>query len=161
MSAPRVDVAELAIDSSGVTQALSDFNVAMAKFSDAVASAGGKARNASDDIDRVGQSAEESGKKADEASNVFNKWGEELEHWAMGFVAFEAAKRSIEEIIDVVEEAEYTQARLNTVLTSMGGIAGVDAQQIERLADEIQSYSIFTDEAVKQAATRLLVYDQI
>src|SRR5689334_1571887 len=124
MTGPRIDAAQLAIDSSGVSQALNDFNAAMAKFSAAVEEAGSSARKASGDIDKVGQSAEDTGKKAQEGADIFAKWGEEIEHWALGFVAFEAGKRAIEGMIDVVEDAEYTAARLNTALTAMGAITG-------------------------------------
>lgn len=58
-------------------------------------------------------------------------------------------------------DAEAVQAQLNAVLKSTGGIAGVTAEQVNALADELSRLTPFEDDAIVSAQSMLLTFTNI
>lgn len=58
-------------------------------------------------------------------------------------------------------EAQKQAAQLNAVLKSTGGIAGVTAGDIDKMASSLQRTTVFGDDAVKSAANLLLTFTNI
>ncbi len=64
-------------------------------------------------------------------------------------------------VVSQASEAEAAEARLNAVLQSTGGVAGVSADQAMKLASSLQSVSTFGDEAILDAESLILGFTQI
>jgi hypothetical protein len=58
-------------------------------------------------------------------------------------------------------EAQKQAAQLNAVIKSTGGIAGVSADEIDKMAASLQRTTVFGDDAVKSAASLLLTFTNI
>jgi tail length tape measure protein len=173
MTAPdTVSVASLALDSSGISQAISEFGQAMSRFQSAVDAAGQHAAKSSQSIDQIAESAQKAGAAAEEhlgraraeaekGNAVFTEFANGLKSYMVSFLTFEAVKHTLEGVIETLVDAENADARLTAVLKATGGVAGITAEQIAKMGDEISANSIYTDEAVKSAATRLLTFDNV
>lgn len=64
-------------------------------------------------------------------------------------------------IISEANEAARVEAQLNAVLRSTGGVAGVTAEQVKRLASELQRQTTFGDEAIISGQNLLLTFTGI
>lgn len=58
-------------------------------------------------------------------------------------------------------DAEKAQAQLNAVLESTGGVAGMTAEEINKLADAYSGMTMFDDEAIVGAESVLLTFTKI
>lgn len=63
--------------------------------------------------------------------------------------------------VSAAADAQQVQAQLNAVLQSTGGIAGVTAEQVNALADELSRLTPFEDEAIVSAESLLLTFTNI
>lgn len=102
----------------------------------------------------------------DEASNVFKKLGDTLGSAfkvgtgiaVAGLGAFTAAMGlAINEAMD----AEVIQAKLNAVIKSTGGVAGMTAGEVNNLASELAQVTRFSDDAIVAGETMLLTFTNI
>jgi len=75
--------------------------------------------------------------------------------------AFQPVIAKAMEWVKAFAESDAATARLNAVLAATGGTAGVTAEQINKLATEMQRTTIYEDDAVKNASALLLVYDKV
>lgn len=171
MTAP-ISVAQLALDSSGIAQAMNEFNTAIQKFQQAVDAAGQHAQKSSQHIDQIADSAKKAGDAAEEhlgraraeaerGNQVFEEFSAGIKSYALSFATFEAVKRTLEGVVDTLVEAEYADARLNAVLRATGGVAGQTTASIEALAKAISGTSIFDSTQVKEAAAQMLTFDNV
>lgn len=64
-------------------------------------------------------------------------------------------------IVDEAREAALGQAQLQSVLDSTGGVAGVTADQVNKLADKYQYLSKFTDDQIVAGETMMLQFTNI
>lgn len=78
-----------------------------------------------------------------------------------GFVSFVAITRGVEAIITASAESEAAMAQLEARIKSTGGVAGLSAKGISDFADQLQRTTTFDDEAITQAATRLLSFQNL
>lgn len=63
--------------------------------------------------------------------------------------------------IDQAAEAETVQAKLNAVLESTGGAAGLSADELDKMATSLSHLSTFDDEAIKGSEALLLTFTNI
>jgi hypothetical protein len=83
-------------------------------------------------------------------------------------VAFEAFKKGLEVVVDVVKdsikaymEAEKAEAQMNAVLKSTGGVAGMTAQALTNLAEELSNVSTFSKDTIIASENLLLTFTKI
>lgn len=69
--------------------------------------------------------------------------------------------RGLAAIINATIEAEQAQAQLAAVLRSTGGAAGLNAVQLNAMADALQAVTTFDDEAITGAQSLLLTFTKI
>jgi phage-related protein len=81
-------------------------------------------------------------------SQVFTKLAQGVANFAGG-------------VITEAREASLGQAQLNAVLKSTGGVAGVTAEQVNKLANSLQYQSKFTDDAILAGENMLLTFTNI
>lgn len=74
---------------------------------------------------------------------------------AAGIVAFGVSS------VKSFQESENAIAQTNAVLKSTGGIAGVTAEEIDRLATSFQKTTTYSDEQVRSATNMLLTFTKI
>lgn len=72
-----------------------------------------------------------------------------------------ALGKGLYDIVQAGAEAEQAQAQLNAVLKSTGGIAGVTADQVNKLADKYSNLTMYDDEAIVSAESLLLTFTNI
>jgi hypothetical protein len=82
-----------------------------------------------------------------------------------GFIAAAAGAvalgKGIFDSVQAAAEAQDVQAQLNAVLESTGGIAGVTADEVNRLADTLSGVTKFEDEAIISGENLLLTFTNI
>lgn len=71
------------------------------------------------------------------------------------------AERFGQASVNAFEQAQNTNAQLNSVLQSTGKGASITADQIDTLANSLSQYSGYEDEAIKQGQTLLLQFSGI
>ena len=76
-------------------------------------------------------------------------------------VAFAGFSGAIGLAVNEFKEAERVSNQLNAVIRSTGGVAGVSADDVKKLASEIQSISTFSDDAVIGSSNLLLTFKQV
>lgn len=101
-------------------------------------------------------------------SNVRTRVGEMAVGFGTGLVAVGALTGGLRmlggQLVSAAEaflESEVATAKLNAVLTSTGGIAGVTADEAQRLATELQHLTGTSDEEIINAQTLLLTFTKI
>jgi hypothetical protein len=104
----------------------------------------GKARDTSEDLDRIGAGA--------------RRAGGELASFAKGLAATMAAGLSIRGVLQATIAQQQATAQLDAVLRSTGSAAGYNADELRRMASELQRVTTFGDEAIVAAQVRLLSY---
>lgn len=63
--------------------------------------------------------------------------------------------------VDAAVESEMAMTELETVIESTGGAAGVTADELAKMADELQGVTMFGDEAIMQGQAMLLTFTKI
>ncbi len=63
--------------------------------------------------------------------------------------------------VDAALESEMAMTELETVIESTGGAAGVTADELAKMADELQGVTMFGDEAIMQGQAMLLTFTKI
>ena len=76
-------------------------------------------------------------------------------------VAFAGFSGAIGLAVNEFKEAERVSNQLNAVIRSTGGVAGVSAEDVKKLASEIQSISTFSDDAIIGSSNLLLTFKQV
>lgn len=122
--------------------------------------AGGKAiKNNLDEISRSANKAEgELGEVTKEANILAKVLGSVIGQSLL--VAGVFATISIK-AVKAFAEAEKSSLRLQAVLRATGGAAGLSAQEIIKLGDEIEGVSFFTSEQVQDAASVLATFKSV
>jgi len=80
---------------------------------------------------------------------------------AVSGAAFAGLSAGIGVTIGAFKEQQKVENQLNAVIKSTGGVAGVSAQAVKELAQEIQKTSTFGDEAIISSSNLLLTFKQI
>jgi len=81
--------------------------------------------------------------------------------YSVGANAVVKFKDSLTDIIQQANEAARTQAQLNAVIQSTGGVAGVTAKSANELADSIRDNTAIDNDAVLAAENMLLTFRDI
>lgn len=63
--------------------------------------------------------------------------------------------------VDAALESEMAMTELETVIESTGGAAGVTADELAKMADELQGVTMFGDEAIMKGQAMLLTFTKI
>lgn len=80
---------------------------------------------------------------------------------AAGYVTFQAAVRFLGAMTRESGEAEQATAKLEALLRSTGGTAGVTRAELNRLADDLSRSTLFDDEQIRDAEANLLAFGNI
>lgn len=80
---------------------------------------------------------------------------------ALGTAAFAAISGVVYKSLTAADEAAKVQAQLGAVLKSTGGIAGVTAEQANKLAKSLQAVTTYGDEAILKGENLLLTFTSI
>ena len=68
---------------------------------------------------------------------------------------------ALKSFVDEAANAQMVQAQLNQVLESTGGVAGVTAEMVNKLADHYSGLTMFEDEAIISGQNMLLTFTNI
>ena len=77
------------------------------------------------------------------------------------FYAAKGLVQGFEKIIHLSGEQEKAEAKLNAVLKSTGGVAGLTAKELTTMASAFQQVTTFGDEAIIGAQSLLLTFTQV
>lgn len=80
---------------------------------------------------------------------------------AVGTAAFAGIAAFSYKSIQAAQESAEVQAQLNAVLKSTGGVAGVTAEEVNKLAQELQRVTRFSDEQITSGQNLLLTFTKI
>lgn len=75
--------------------------------------------------------------------------------------AYNALSSALGELMDIYAVQEQAEARLEQVIRSTGGAAGVTAEEMKAMASELQNVTTFGDEATIGAQSLLLTFTRI
>lgn len=95
------------------------------------------------------------------ARKSFNDMTATVKSWAAGFLTVEAALRGIQFAARVVMEAEQASAKLDAVLKATGQTAGLTADDIKLLADQLERTTLFDDKELLNAAAVLATFRSV
>jgi chromosome segregation ATPase len=170
---------------SGLESDLNRQNLALQKMGGALAKAGvdvtalvseeqrlrAEALKASEALKRQADAADKSAKEnaelnreAERGSAIFSKLKGVLAGVAAAVAAafsFTKVAGAIKDVFTQASAAEQATAQLEASLASTGNAAGLTAQELRAMADEMRSVTNFTDEQIQSAQTRLLSYTDI
>jgi len=68
---------------------------------------------------------------------------------------------AFKKIISATAEAQKAEAQLNAVIKSTGGVAGVTAEEMKKLATALQNTTLFEDDAIIAAESLLLTFTKV
>jgi phage-related minor tail protein len=105
-------------------------------------------------IQDVGRSVQRSGSIA---SGVFSG----LAKFSVAAMAFRSVTSSISGMVSGAIDAQKSGAKLDAVLASTGGAAGVSGEEIRKLASDLQLVTDFEDDATVAAAGVLATFTQV
>ena len=107
---------------------------------------------------RGGKQAEKSVKNVDRS---FVSLGKAAMKAGAVFYAAKGLVQGFEKIIHLSGEQEKAEAKLNAVLKSTGGVAGLTAKELTTMASAFQQVTTFGDEAIIGAQSLLLTFTQV
>lgn len=110
--------------------------------------------------DRAGDGAQRMARDVDHAGASLNR----LKGFAVAAVAVIGTLGILafaKESVQAYSEAEHAGAQLEAVLTSTGYAAGVSRAQVERLANDMQRFTVIEGDAVVAASSVLLTFTKI
>ena len=110
------------------------------------------------DLDKLNKSLDTTEKKTSGMSGILKS---AQKNWLAVTGAIAACAGAYEFTIGNAAEAEKVQAQLNAVLASTKGVAGMTAQAVNDLAEELSQMSTFDDEAIVGAESLLLTFTKI
>jgi hypothetical protein len=123
---------------------------------------------ASPGLKQLGGDVDNVGKKSDQTSKSTGGMGDSLKKLAgeLGLTVSVAglaggAIALLKSSVDAYGESELVAAQVNAVLQSTGGIAGVTAQEVDRLADSLSQMSGVDDEAIKRGEALMLTFTKV
>lgn len=111
------------------------------------------AKEAARDLDKLSKEADRAETKA---LKLGKAWG-----LALGAGAAAVIVTGVKAIIRATIESERVQAQLEARVKSLGASSAASAKHINKLAESLQAASTFDDEAIKEAATSLLAFNNI
>lgn len=107
----------------------------------------------------------------DEASRIFNQFSKGVESKSLSMkniisgigpaIGAAFSVYAIKDFIDEANQAATVQAKVDAVIKSTGGAAGITSEEVNKLADSMQQVTIHDDDAVKSAAALLLTFTNI
>ena len=108
-------------------------------------------------LDSVGQSAGGATKALNIMKGVVGALGLAM----LARTGVRAFTNYVKGAVDSAKEFQLVTAQLESVLKSTGGVAGITAQDVRKLANEMQRTTMFSDDAVISAQNLLLTFTQI
>lgn len=125
----------------------------------------GTVKVAKDQLDQLGAAAGAAGQKGTPGLNDMGGALGRLKSLALGAVAGFAGFASVERIVAgtlaEVMAFEKSQANLQAVLRATGNAAGLTAEQINRMTDQLERATLFDDAQIRQAASVLLTFRNV
>lgn len=119
-----------------------------------------RSQSVADATTRLAQLAQQGAKTEQQVGGSANRMGA-----AFGalrpLIAGALAAFSVSAIVREISEAERANAQLEAVLKSTGQQAGITAEQVRGLADELQRTTTVSDDAVVSMASVLLQFDKV
>lgn len=106
------------------------------------------------ELRRAGDGVEQISKTMERA---FERVNVALETIGIGFTGYEIFKKLIEES----EQAETAANKIATVLRSTGGVAGVTAEQVDKVAESLSRLTGIDDDVIKNGQALLLTFKGI
>lgn len=114
------------------------------------------------ELEKFGQASQKLGQRASMLGNEFGRAFSGLRTQLIGmataFVSVQTALNVLRGIGREVMEAERATASLNAVLRATGGAAGLTAQQIGELAEELERTTLFDDTEILRASAVLATF---
>jgi hypothetical protein len=117
------------------------------------------AQAAVDALKKIGKEGEEAPKKTE---NAFKRMGDRVKAAWVGIgIAVAATVKQVRSLITAYEEGDQAQRQLEARLKSTGNAAGLTAEQIQKMAKELQSVTTFGDDAILMGQNMLLTFTKI
>ena len=104
------------------------------------------------------QKAEQSVKKVDKS---FDTLGKSALKVGAAFYAAKGLVNGLGTIIELSGRQEKAEAKLNAVLKSTAGVAGLTSKELTNMASSLQEVTTFGDEAIIEAQSLLLTFTKV
>ena len=101
------------------------------------------------------------GKTAKETGGAFDGLARDIGNLVAGYLSIQAAAQAFRYIIESAAEAEVVQAQLNAVLVSTHQAAGMSAQALNDLADEMAAMTGVDDELILKQEAVMLTFTKV
>jgi len=113
------------------------------------------------ELGKVDKALDKTGKQAKTSGGMFDGLGSSIVNMAASYLTLRAAAEVMSFVIDSAAEAEAVQAQLNAVLQSTDQAAGMTADALNDLADELSKLTGVDDELILKQEAVMLTFTKI
>jgi hypothetical protein len=113
------------------------------------------------ELGKVDKALGKTEKSTKSAGTAFGNIGSSIATAVAGYLTLQVAAQAVHYVIDAAAEAEVVQSQLNAVLKSTGEAAGMTADDLNNLADELSYMAGVDDELILRQEAVMLTFTKI
>lgn len=153
----QIEVAAFGINTDGISTSVDRTNQLLQSLEKSVASLAASAEKSATGVDQLDKHTKQLGESVGFAHKSFDKLKDLLKE----YVAFEAIKKGIEQVIEATVELEKSENRLAGVFQATGGTVLLTLDELREGAEKLSNQTLFDDKVVRNAEAVLMTFGAV